>query len=184
MVRQPLLHEQLVALAAPTQAWSGTDGQIRAGLRNLHGVFHADIRVLSEAVLTIAGAEPEVIATANPRVGTVKVVALARELDGPGADPATRVDTDRTLTPGRMREHLTVSTSAAGGVAAEVRVRLGADLFAMDRVKAGESGDPVVPTRTRTGLEWGDDERGIGVRVRAPEAGIDLDEPAAPTLVW
>ncbi|WP_163543451.1 glycogen debranching N-terminal domain-containing protein [Occultella kanbiaonis] len=187
VVRQPLLHEQLVVLAAPTQAWSGSDGQIRAGRPELHGVFHADVRVLSEARLTIDGVEPEVIATAAAGVGTVRVVGLARGLDGPGADPTTRIDLERTVTPGRMRERLTLSSAATGVVRATVRVHLAADLLAMDLVKRGATGDPLVPTRTVAGLRWagsGAAAGGIGIRVRAPRALIDLGDPAAPTLVW
>ncbi|TDE88913.1 amylo-alpha-1,6-glucosidase [Occultella glacieicola] len=188
MVRQPLLHDQLVALAAPTQAWSGADGQIRAGRADLNGVFHADVRVLSEALLTVDGVVPEGIAGANAGSGCVRLVALARDLDGPGADPTTRIDVERTVTPGRMRERLTLSSATSvGAVEATVRIRLGADLLPMDRVKAGEAATPVVPTRMADGLRWVGSEAaagGVEVQVRAPGARIDLDEPTAPTLVW
>jgi len=45
---QPLLHDLVVAVAAPTAALSGADGQIRAV--GVQDVFHADVRVLAEAV--------------------------------------------------------------------------------------------------------------------------------------
>ncbi|WP_143162586.1 glycogen debranching N-terminal domain-containing protein, partial [Couchioplanes caeruleus] len=45
---QPLLHDLVVTVAAPLSALSGTDGQIRAA--GVQGAFHADVRVLSEAV--------------------------------------------------------------------------------------------------------------------------------------
>ncbi len=60
MKLQPLLHDLLVATMAPTQAWSAPDGQIRA--TGAQGVYHGDTRVLSRAVVTVAGEEPEVVA--------------------------------------------------------------------------------------------------------------------------
>jgi glycogen debranching enzyme len=56
MELQPLLHDLLVAVAAPTQAWSDRAGQI--GLtdgRGAQGVYHGDVRVLSGARLTVSG---------------------------------------------------------------------------------------------------------------------------------
>jgi len=51
-VWQPSLHDLLVTVQAPTQVWCATDGQIRPA--GAQGVFHADVRVLSAAILTVA----------------------------------------------------------------------------------------------------------------------------------
>jgi len=56
---QPLLHDLVPTIAAPTSALSGADGQIRPA--GVQGVFHADRRVLSAAVLRLDDREPEPI---------------------------------------------------------------------------------------------------------------------------
>src|SRR5882672_338318 len=54
---QPPLHDLAAAVHAPTTVLSGHDGQITA--HGVQGVFYADLRALSEAVLRVAGQEPE-----------------------------------------------------------------------------------------------------------------------------
>ena len=54
---QPWLHDLVTVLSAPTVVLSEPSGQIRNG-NNAEGVLHADVRVLSQAVLTVGGAEP------------------------------------------------------------------------------------------------------------------------------
>ena len=54
---QPLLHDLAVTVSAPVSALSGQDGQIRGD--GVQGVFYADCRALSRAVLMIDGEEPE-----------------------------------------------------------------------------------------------------------------------------
>ena len=54
---QPLLHDLTAAVHAPVSALSGHDGQVRG--QGVQGVFYADCRVLSEAVLRVDGQEPE-----------------------------------------------------------------------------------------------------------------------------
>ena len=49
MTLQPLLHDLVATVHGTTSALSGGDGQIRAS--GVQGVFHADSRVLSEALL-------------------------------------------------------------------------------------------------------------------------------------
>src|SRR5665811_2428718 len=87
MELQPLLHDLLVATMAPTQAWSATDGQVRE--TGAHGYYHGDVRILSRAVVTADGLEPEAIASGPSGPGAVEVVALLRGVDEPGADPVS-----------------------------------------------------------------------------------------------
>ena len=71
---QPFLHDLLAAVRAPTQAWSAADGQVRRA--GAQGVYHGDVRVLAEAVVTVGGVEPE-------SGGFAKVVTVdLRELSG------------------------------------------------------------------------------------------------------
>ncbi len=58
--RQPWLHDLTLVLAAPTQVWSGADGQVRPG--GMHGVLHSDRRLLDRLVLLVDGHEPQPVA--------------------------------------------------------------------------------------------------------------------------
>lgn len=180
--RQPLLHDRLVCVAAPTQAWSGPDGQIRPGA-GIDGVYHADIRILSSAVLEVGGAEPEPISGAPLGAGRIGVGALARDLDEAGADPTVRIERVREVTPGRFSERLEVSCATAHPVMTSITLRVAADLAPMDAVKAGLSGAAVVATaQGDSSLTW--HGTGVTVRLEAPSAVVDLTDPAAPLLTW
>src|SRR5690606_40517581 len=100
MARQPLLHDLVVQLRAPSQVWCGSDGEIRP--TGVQGIFHGDVRVLSAVELRVGGAEPETIAVGERDDG-LRVSQLARNLDGAGADPVTRVERHRSLE--RSEEH-------------------------------------------------------------------------------
>ena len=183
MERQPLLHDLLVCLRAPTQAWSDPDGQMRPDAAGLHGVFHADVRVLSGAVLTLNGEEPEVIATGSRGVADVRITALARGIDGPGADPTNRVDRLRSIAPGTFEERVVLSCSTASPVRGTIRVALSADFLPMDAVKMGRFGRPHPATADGDGLAWAGDGE-VSVRLHAPGAAIDLSDPGAPAMEW
>ena len=51
---QPWLHDLVTVLSAPTVMLSEPSGQVRDG-GSAEGVLHADVRVLSLAVLTVGG---------------------------------------------------------------------------------------------------------------------------------
>lgn len=180
MARQPLLHDLLVALSAPTQAWSAPDGQIRP--RGAQGIFHGDVRALSRVELTVDGEEPEVISAGPDGPGAVRVVALARGIDGEGADPTTRLERRRSVTPGVVAEEITLSCATAEPVTGTVRVVLGADLAPMDVVKAGGSRQPLAATADAAGARWTDGQ--LAVLVAGDGATVDLTDPATPTLTW
>ena len=82
---QPLLHDSVVLLTAPSQAWSAADGTVDGS--GIHGFYHSDLRVLDRIVLTIGGDQPEHIATAGPDAATAVFTALARRIDDATADP-------------------------------------------------------------------------------------------------
>ncbi|HEY0186064.1 MAG TPA: glycogen debranching N-terminal domain-containing protein [Cellulomonas sp.] len=162
MELQPLLHDLLVAVAAPTQAWSDRAGQIAlADGRGAQGVYHGDVRVLAGARLTVAGVpgsgalagtadpvavEPEAVAAGTDGPGRVRVVLLARTVDGPGADPTARLERLREVAPGAVTETLTLSCSTAEPVTARIEVLLRPDGTPMDRIKSGAPvGPPPVP---------------------------------------
>ncbi|WP_420112478.1 glycogen debranching N-terminal domain-containing protein [Pseudactinotalea sp.] len=182
MTRQPLLHDRLVCVAAPTQAWSGPDGQIRPDA-GIDGVYHADVRVLSTAVLTVAGVEPEPIAASASGPGGVLVTALARDVDEAGADPTVRLDRVREVTAGRFAERLTLSCATDAPVTTTVTVRVAADLAQMDAVKAGIPGESLpVSSASGSSLTW--EGSGVTVRLDAAGAAVDVTDPSGPLLTW
>lgn len=181
MELQPLLHDLLVAAAAPTQAWSAPDGQVRA--HGAQGVYEGDVRVLAEAVLTVGGREPEVIAAGPVGTGAVEVLALARAIDEPGADPTVRLRRRRHVVPGRVTETVEVASATTGPVHATLEVRLRCDLAEMEAVKVGRPHDPVPADDATAGTVRWSGTRG-GVTVESPDAVADLTDPTAPVLRW
>jgi glycogen debranching enzyme len=170
MTLQPLLHDLLAAVHAPTQAWSAPDGQIRSGAQ---GVLHGDIRVLSGAVLGVDGVEPETIGGAPDGPGRVRVTALPRVIDGPGADPTARLDRVRTVRPGVVTEELTLSCSTADPVSGTLTVRLTPDASPMDRIKAGLGPVPVRGRIDDSGSNWRSAD--LSTRLEAPGAAVTAD---------
>jgi len=178
--RQPLLHDLLPALCAPTQAWSAADGQVRS--HGAQGVYHSDLRVLSLATLLVGGEEPETVAAGPDGPGEVLVTALLRAVDGPGADPTARLDRRRTVTAGAVTEALTLGCATAEPVEATVRLELGSDLATMEQVKSG-SPTRLHPVRVDGDeLVWSDGP--VTARVAAPGALVDTTDPTRPVVTW
>lgn len=177
--RQPLLHDLLVTLAAPTQAWSGRDGQIRGA--GAEGVFHSDVRVLQRAVLIVDDEEPEVVAAGSTPDGAVEVVALARGIDGPGADPTVRLRRTRRASAGRVDERIELSSALETDVAARVRLHVASDLATMEAVKSGRTSPLVAPEPRGGGLHWSD---GVVAAALTGEGALVGAGPAGGDLTW
>ncbi|WP_380163835.1 glycogen debranching N-terminal domain-containing protein [Jannaschia sp. R86511] len=142
--RQPWVHDLALVLAAPTQVWSGADGQVRRS--GVQGVLHADRRFVSECVLTVDGEEPSPL-TAHADGGDAHVfLAVARSLGDTGADPTVRVERRREVEPGLVREQVAVVSTASAPVSCVVQVRVAADLAPLDSVKGGHRHPLVAPT--------------------------------------
>ncbi|ACZ30168.1 Amylo-alpha-16-glucosidase [Xylanimonas cellulosilytica DSM 15894] len=176
---QPLLHALLVTLRAPSQVWCSPDGQVHA--HGLHGVYHADVRVLSQAEVRVDGELPEAIAAGGTGPGTFEASVVLRGIDGPGADPTTLLRRRRTVTPGEVTEELEVSSGTDVPVSGRVSVHLASDLARTETVKQGLPTAPVAPEVTSDGVRWSDD--GTVVDVTAPGAEIHADHAGA-TLMW
>jgi glycogen debranching enzyme len=161
---QPLLHDLVATVAAPTTVLSGPDGQVRAS--GVQGGFHADVRVLSEAVLRLDGREAEPIGHADAGAGTTHFDAVARWLDGPGRDPRVRIRRTRTVTPGRIDEAVRLSSTAREPVSTTVTVDLAVDLAPMEVVRSGGRSMPLPAARL---LTWARDEITVTVTAAAAE---------------
>jgi glycogen debranching enzyme len=134
---QPWLHELVTALSAPTAVLSERSGQIRPA--GAQGVLHADARVLSAAVLEVGGAEPVPLSGGLAEAGRALFIGAARQLGDDGPDPTVRVERERVVGPGRVREQIRVISAAAAPVATEVTLRVAADLASIGEIKAGHA---------------------------------------------
>ncbi len=189
---QPLLHDEVVVLAAPTQVWSDRHGTV--GTNPVHGYWTGDQRFVSTVGVAIAGTDVEHVATAPHGAGDVVFTGLLRGLDGVGADPDVRLDRRRTVRTDGVRELLRVTDRLAGGDRQEgaadllVRVRLTPDATSMDAVKAGGSAVPVPAVRTADGggadagrASW--TAGSVDVTLTAPGADLVLDDGDV-VLTW
>lgn len=135
---QPLLHDSVVVLTAPSQAWSAPDGRIDG--HGIHGFYHSDLRVLDRVLLTVGGDVPEHIATAGPDAATSVFTGLVRGLDDATADPRVRIDRTRHVRAGSLGERIVLRNALRTAVDTSVEVVLGADFSPMQSIKAGLTG--------------------------------------------
>ncbi|MEU4538696.1 glycogen debranching N-terminal domain-containing protein [Streptosporangium sp. NPDC023825] len=173
---QPLLHDLVSTVLAPTVALSGEDGQIRPA--GVQGVFHADSRALSQATLTIDGREPEAVGHAPQGPGATTFVTLARWLGDPVPDPTVRIERFRQVVPGGMEERVEIVSSATVPVTAVVSLELACDFAPIEVVKSGGDTAEAAPERTAPGeISW----RSGGVRVTVTGTGARA-ESAGPAV--
>ncbi|TNH28899.1 amylo-alpha-1,6-glucosidase, partial [Micromonospora orduensis] len=180
---QPLLHELVGVVLAPTSALGDATGQIRP--TGVQGVFHADARVLARAELRVDDRELEGLTRGDDGPHGARFVGLARWLGDPAPDPTVRVDRLRRATRNGLTEELRIVSTATVGVRATVSVDLGCDLAPIEMVK---SGGAAAPLEAKTGqpdvLSWAAD--GITVTVTAPGAHVlaSGERATAPRLTW
>ncbi len=177
---QPLLHDLVVAAQAPTHAWSTPDGQVRG--HGAQGFFHADVRVLSQAVLRVAGVEPEPISGQPSGPRRASFTSLLRMVDGPGADPTATITRIREVSPGQVCERLELRCATASPIEAIVTISVASDLAAMELVRRGRGGPPLAPGIDHDGmLVW---QRGdVSVRLCATGATVSV-EAARAQISW
>ncbi|NYD74748.1 glycogen debranching N-terminal domain-containing protein [Leifsonia soli] len=179
---QPLLHDSVVVLTAPSQAWSAADGRIDG--HGIHGFYHSDIRVLDRALLAVGGATPEHIATASPAAASTVFTALARGIDDATADPRVRIDQRRTVDAGALGERIVVRNALGDDLRTTVEVDLRADFTPMQKVKAGLTGSEHPVTLERSENDTVVIGSGpVTARVSAAGAAIAIDGPRV-TLRW
>jgi hypothetical protein len=139
--RQPLLHDLITCVASPTAVLSGHDGQIRA--TGAQGAFVADVRVISRAELTVAGAEPEPVVGAATGAGQAEFMAVVRSLGDDIADPTVWVRRSRMARPTGCAETITLINVTGSPISTTVAMQLAGDLAEIETVKSGGAGSPV-----------------------------------------
>ncbi|GAA3341102.1 glycogen debranching N-terminal domain-containing protein [Curtobacterium pusillum] len=172
---QPLLHDEVAVVAAPTQAWSGRDGAL--GANPVHGYWTGDQRFVSAVHVAVEGTDVETIAVVPAGAREVVFTGLLRGLDGSGADPDVRLDRRRTVRIDGVGERLRVTDRLRGTDAdaaqLAVTVRIAPDAAGMDAVKAGHG---AVPVTAETGGQCASWTAGsVRVRLDAPGAEVTLD---------
>ncbi|MGR6317924.1 glycogen debranching N-terminal domain-containing protein [Micromonospora soli] len=180
---QPLLHELVGVVSAPTSALGDPAGQIRPS--GVQGVFHADARVLSRAELRVDDRETEALTQGPAGPHGIRFVTLARWLGDPAPDPTVRIDRTRQAGPHGLTEELVVSSTASIPVRATVSVDLACDLAPIELVKSGGSGAPLEAKAGEPGrVEWA--AEGVTVTVTGEAATVDTtgDRTTAPRLSW
>lgn len=132
---QPLLHNETVLLRAPMQAWSSPDGSI--GERAIHGIYLADVRLISALAVSFGDQPGEHIATVPRGASRAGFVSLLRHLDDAEADPRVRVTQDRAVSVAGASESYLFESTLSTAVTTTVTVSLGSDLATMETVKSG-----------------------------------------------
>jgi hypothetical protein len=107
VARQPFLSDRIVALTAPTQAWSGADGDM--GAAPIDGIYHGDTRFVRTLDLSYASADgdfarPEWVRSTAPSAGEVRFDGLLRDIDDRWPDPKVRLERVRRVTDGAAEE--------------------------------------------------------------------------------
>jgi len=179
--RQPLLHEAVAALRAPSQLWSARDGSM--GASPIEGAYVSDVRVLGALRLTVDGEPGEHLATLPEDASTVRFLSLHRRLDGPGADPEVRGELSRRARGDGAEHRFELRSRRAVELATELVVELRAELTPLEEIKAGLAGrrEPVHPRADGEGVRWAGES--VTARLSAPGAAIELDGDSI-RLVW
>lgn len=176
---QPLLHELVSTVMAPTGALSGADGQIRPS--GVQGLFHADHRALSQATLLVDGREPEAVGHVHEEAGRTRFVSLARWLGDPQPDPTVRLDRVREVGAYGMTERVEIRSTASVPVTASVTVELGCDFAPIEIVKSGGDTAPAEPYGAGPGgLTW----RHGAIEVAATGEGAHAETARGARLRW
>lgn len=183
----PWLHELVTVLSAPTVALSEHGGQIRPD--GAQGVLHADLRVLSRAVLEIDGVEPVPVSGGLLDARTARFIGVPRALGDDIADPTVRVERERMIAPGEVRELIRTVSFTDAGVSAELTLTVAADLAGLaDIKKARADGTPVPIELAGDGLTWGNSDSDGGGLVRvtlsAPGADLQVSDTGIARLRW
>ncbi|MDN4612993.1 glycogen debranching N-terminal domain-containing protein [Leifsonia sp. F6_8S_P_1B] len=171
---QPLLHDSVVVLTAPSQAWSRPDGTVDGA--GIQGFYHSDLRVLGRIGLSLDGSALEHIATASPDAATAVFTSLARGIDDETADPRVRLDRTREVRAGVLRETIVLRNALRTPVTSTVEVEVAADFTAMQRIKAGLTGaeHPVETVAEEGGVVFRSGR--VSARVSAEGAQIDATD--------
>lgn len=170
--RQPLLHDALAVLRAPTQVWSSPSGGL--GDAPIHGIYLSDVRLVRALSVTVNGVAPEHIATGTPSADRARIQYLVRDLDDPTPDPGVRLTLDRTVDSAGVTEELRLTTRHDEPLTATIVIAVELDASLMESIKQGRpEGAAVTATVEGDTITWSGEN--IDVTLTAPSATIAVD---------
>ena len=179
---QPLLHDLVACVAAPTQAWSGADGQVRA--QGARASSTPTCGCCAEAVLTVDGREPEGIAVtrAGRRRGALRRPGPPARRRHARPDRAGRAGAPRCR-PDGVDEELRLVSTASEPVDAPSSSSAGRR---PGRPRAGQgrrAARAAAPTVARTARARLVGRRRSPSRCDAGDAEVVVDGPARPAAL-
>ncbi|QDP97248.1 amylo-alpha-1,6-glucosidase [Microlunatus elymi] len=172
--RQPLLHDSVILLRAPSQLWSGSDGDLSE--QPIHGLYHGDVRFLRRLSLRVDGERPESIAQAAEDASTGVFVGIVRRDADHGADPRLRVERRRSVAAGRLSERVLLINGHGDRIRTTVEISLVADFSPMALIKQGQSADADLSV-TGDGSEVIIVSGDCRARLTAADAELTVDGP-------
>lgn len=132
---QPLLHDALAVLRAPTQVWSAADGSL--GSSAIHGVYFSDVRLIRGLRFRIGGEDAEHLSSASPTADRALLHSLLRHLDEPTPDPGVRLELERIATTTGWSDRLTIVNRRELDLETTIDLDLDLDAVSLDVVKQG-----------------------------------------------
>ncbi|MGL4257769.1 MAG: glycogen debranching N-terminal domain-containing protein, partial [Microbacterium sp.] len=132
---QPLLDDAVIVLRAPTQVWSGRDGEI--GTQPIDGVYHGDVRHVRALSVTCRDSPVEWISAAADGPSRVVFGGLLRGVDDATPDPKVRIVRDRRVADGELTETWTVRSRLAGPIDTALTLEVEPEFASLHDVKAG-----------------------------------------------
>lgn len=178
MAHQPFIHNLSGVFAAPIQAWAEGDGQIRGA--GAQGIYCSDQRIISEAVVSVNGVEPEWVSTQTAGAESVSYLSFLRT-DPLVADPLVSFQRTRSATGAGITEAFEILSVMTEPVQLAVQVRLVADNSALAAIKQGRRS--LHPTQAAVdGWQWRDQDTQLDLSFSAsPEVAAAGSEV---TITW
>ena len=186
---QPLLHDAVMAVRAPSQFWSSRDGSVGPTIAGapatssaIEGGYLGDTRILCGLHLTVDGRPGEHLATTEVDASTVRFDSLFRGFDDPAfPDPDVRGRLSRIVNADGVTHRFQLTSRRAVALTPELRVDVTADLTGMPTVKAGHCGPAPAVTALPDGASWSDGT--VTATLVAPGALVTVDGPDV-SLSW
>ncbi|WP_424211428.1 glycogen debranching N-terminal domain-containing protein [Streptomyces sp. BI20] len=145
----PPVHGALVCVAVPWVAISPEHGQLTG--RGADGIYRDGRRLLSRALLRVAGRDPVAVQARSLGADRAVFVATVRTGADPGPDPDIGVERVRHAD---GTERITLRNWAGRPVRLPVELSLGTDLADLAAVAAGRAGEEVPAGVHAAGLHW------------------------------
>lgn len=166
---QPLLHDALAVLRAPTQVWSAADGSL--GSSAIHGVYFSDVRLIRGLRFRIGGEDAEHLSSASPTADRALLHSLLRHLDDPTPDPGVRLELERIATTTGWSDRLTIVNRRELDLETTIDLDLDLDAVSLDVVKQGLAAPvPIAPRIDGDTVAW----EGEGVTATLAAEGFTI----------